>query len=129
MDKIQRNELWLLSMFEDRHHERCANITWVISKWMKRKGMGIQEGSQIVYGQFVTKLANKLRILSNEVLYGLRALIFYRSLDATTLREVIGHDGRLTTEYPALCVPRFSIPRPPHPTLNDLSYGYSSKCA
>nr|GFA45600.1 hypothetical protein [Tanacetum cinerariifolium] len=60
----------------------------------KRKGMGTQEGSQIVCRQ---------------------------SLDATTLRELIGPDGRLIAEDPSLSVLRFAIPRPPRPTLQDLS--------
>ncbi|GJU89397.1 hypothetical protein Tco_1301820 [Tanacetum coccineum] len=98
-DKIDRNELWLLSMFEDRNHERYANVSWVIARWMKRKGKGTHEGSQIVCGQFVTKLARKFRLLNDEVLDGLRALIFFRTLDATTLKELIRPDGRLITEY------------------------------
>ncbi|GJT62001.1 hypothetical protein Tco_1005534 [Tanacetum coccineum] len=104
INKIHRNKLWLLSMFEDRNHERYANVAWVIGKWMKRKGMGTQEGSQIVCGQFVTKLARKLRLLSDEVLDGLRAMIFCRSLDATTLRELIRPDWRLIAEDLALGV-------------------------
>nr|GEU65958.1 reverse transcriptase domain-containing protein [Tanacetum cinerariifolium] len=66
-DKIQRNKLWLLSMFEDRNHERNVYVAWVITRWIKRKGNGTQEGSQIVY----------------------------RTLDATTLRELIGPDGMM----------------------------------
>ncbi|GJW42723.1 hypothetical protein Tco_0071522 [Tanacetum coccineum] len=31
-DKIQRNEPWLLSMFEDRNRERYANVAWVIAR-------------------------------------------------------------------------------------------------
>ncbi|GKA15575.1 hypothetical protein Tco_0695322 [Tanacetum coccineum] len=45
------------------------------------------EESQIICGQFMTKLAKKLRLLSNEVLDVLGAPIFYRYLEATTLRE------------------------------------------
>ncbi|GJU69859.1 hypothetical protein Tco_1256118 [Tanacetum coccineum] len=40
-EKIQKNDLWLLSMFEDRHQNGYANVAWVIAKWMKRKGAGI----------------------------------------------------------------------------------------
>ncbi|GJZ15943.1 hypothetical protein Tco_0551620 [Tanacetum coccineum] len=56
-DQIQRNDLWLMSMFEDRNQQWYANVAWMISKRMKIKGMGTQEGSMIVYGQFVMKLA------------------------------------------------------------------------
>ncbi|GJV86411.1 retrotransposon ORF1 [Tanacetum coccineum] len=88
-EKIHRNELWLMSMFEDRNRERYANVARVIEKWIKRKGMGTQKGSMIVCGRFVTKLPKKLQLLSDDVLDGLRASIYYRSLDATTLRELI----------------------------------------
>ncbi|GJY14896.1 hypothetical protein Tco_0385318 [Tanacetum coccineum] len=49
------------------------------------------------------------------------AHIKYRSLDATTFRELIGPDGRLIVEDPTPSVPRFAIPRPPRLTLQDLS--------
>ncbi|GKE39617.1 hypothetical protein Tco_1463022 [Tanacetum coccineum] len=51
-EKIKRNDLWLLSMFEDRHQNGYANVAWVIAKWMKRKGAGSQKDSQICCGQF-----------------------------------------------------------------------------
>ncbi|GJS99776.1 hypothetical protein Tco_0820946 [Tanacetum coccineum] len=37
-EKIQRNDLWLLSMFEDRHQNGYENVAWVIVKWMKKEG-------------------------------------------------------------------------------------------
>ena len=37
-DKTQRNELWLLSVFEDKNMERYVNVAWVIARWMARKG-------------------------------------------------------------------------------------------
>ncbi|GJX77936.1 hypothetical protein Tco_0324747 [Tanacetum coccineum] len=40
-------------------------------------------------------LARKFRLLNDEVLDGLRALILFRSLDATTLKELIRPDGRM----------------------------------
>ncbi|GKA22859.1 ribonuclease H-like domain-containing protein [Tanacetum coccineum] len=48
-EKIQRNDLWLLSMFNDRHQNGYANVAWVIEKWMKRKGARSQKDSQICY--------------------------------------------------------------------------------
>ncbi|GKC89390.1 hypothetical protein Tco_1150039 [Tanacetum coccineum] len=42
-EKIQRNDLWLLSMFEDRHQNGYANMAWVIAKWIK-KGSWKSEG-------------------------------------------------------------------------------------
>nr|GEY90503.1 hypothetical protein [Tanacetum cinerariifolium] len=67
-NKIQRNELWLLSMFEDRNHERYANVTWVITRWMKRKCKDTQKYSGIICREFVTKLAKKLQLPADDVL-------------------------------------------------------------
>nr|GEV73114.1 hypothetical protein [Tanacetum cinerariifolium] len=39
-DKIQKNDLWLLSMFDAKHQNGYANVAWVITKWMKKKGAG-----------------------------------------------------------------------------------------
>ncbi|GKA69115.1 hypothetical protein Tco_0775179, partial [Tanacetum coccineum] len=36
-DKIQKNDLWLLSMFDTRHQNGYANVAWLIKRWMKRK--------------------------------------------------------------------------------------------
>ncbi|GJX96553.1 hypothetical protein Tco_0352351 [Tanacetum coccineum] len=37
-DKIQKNDLWLLSMFDARYQNGYANVAWLIARWMKRKG-------------------------------------------------------------------------------------------
>ncbi|GJZ19322.1 hypothetical protein Tco_0555912, partial [Tanacetum coccineum] len=55
-DKIQKNDLWLLSMFDARH----------------------QNGKE--------------RVLTDVVLRSLSALIYYRDLDTTTLRELINSE-------------------------------------
>ncbi|GJW35362.1 retrotransposon ORF1 [Tanacetum coccineum] len=86
-DKIQRNELWLMSMFEAKH----------------------QNG-----------MAKKMNLLTDEVLDGLSAPIYYRSLDATTLRELIGPNGRLVAKDLTPCVSRVAMPRPSRPTMQDL---------
>ncbi|GJZ96443.1 hypothetical protein Tco_0668777 [Tanacetum coccineum] len=94
-DKIQKNDLWLLSMFEARHQNRYANVAWLIAKWMKKKGAGTQKDSQICCGQFITKLARKCRVLTEDVVSSLSALIYCRDLDKTTLRDLIDSDGSL----------------------------------
>ncbi|GKF20484.1 hypothetical protein Tco_0069122 [Tanacetum coccineum] len=48
-DKVQKNDLWLLSMFDARHQNGYANVAWVIARWMKRKGAETQKESQIFY--------------------------------------------------------------------------------
>ncbi|GJY96007.1 retrotransposon ORF1 [Tanacetum coccineum] len=70
-EKIQRNDLWLLSMFEARHQNGYANVAWVIAKWIKRKGAGSQKDSQICCGQFISKIARKSRVLTEEIVHTL----------------------------------------------------------
>ncbi|GJV65514.1 hypothetical protein Tco_1476342 [Tanacetum coccineum] len=99
-DKIQKNDLYLLIMFDARHQKGYVNVAWLIARWMKRKGAGTQKESQICCGQFITKIARKARVLSDVVLRSLSALIYCRDLDTTTLRELIDSEGRLISEDP-----------------------------
>ncbi|GKC17907.1 hypothetical protein Tco_1014689 [Tanacetum coccineum] len=66
-DKIQKNDLWLLSMFDARHQNRYANVAWVIARWMKRKGAGTQKETQIYCGQLILKIARKCMVLTEDV--------------------------------------------------------------
>ncbi|GKD97147.1 hypothetical protein Tco_1381044 [Tanacetum coccineum] len=85
-----------MSTSEAKHHNGYANVTWLIAKWLKRKGVVSQRESMICYGQ---------------------------PLDTTTLRELIGSNGSLIAEDPPLGVPRFAMPRPSRPTIQDLYDG------
>nr|GEV98474.1 hypothetical protein [Tanacetum cinerariifolium] len=62
-------------------------------------------------GQFIIKLARKVKVLSDEVRRSLCALIYYRDLDTTTLKELIDSEGRLILEDPQQDIPRVAIPR------------------
>nr|GEX51124.1 hypothetical protein [Tanacetum cinerariifolium] len=86
-----------------------ANVAWLIAMWMKRKGAGSQKESMISGGQFITKIAKRKNLLSEEVLNNLSALIYYRALDSSTLRELIESEGRLIPEFPEPGVPRVAI--------------------
>nr|GEY29033.1 hypothetical protein [Tanacetum cinerariifolium]GEY78414.1 hypothetical protein [Tanacetum cinerariifolium] len=119
-DKIQKNDLWLLSMFKARHQNGYANVAWLIARWMKRKGAGTQRESPIFCGQFITKIARKTRVLTDAVLRSLSAPIYCRDLDTTTLRELIDSKGRLILEDPQPGVPRVGIPRPWRASMQDL---------
>ncbi|GJR53963.1 hypothetical protein Tco_1404484 [Tanacetum coccineum] len=119
-DKIQKNDLWLLSMFDAIHQNGYANVAWLIVRWMKRKGAGTQRESHICCGQFIMKIARKSRVLTDVVLRSLSASIYYRDLDTTTLRELIDSEGRLIPEDPQPGVPRVGIPRPPRASMHDL---------
>ncbi|GJX56694.1 retrotransposon ORF1 [Tanacetum coccineum] len=99
-DKIQKNDLWLLSMFDARHQNGYAN--------------------------FITKIASKARVLTDVVLRSLSAQIYCRDLDMTTLRELINFEGRLIPEDPQPGVSRVGIPRPPRASMQDL---YDRMCS
>ncbi|GKC40980.1 hypothetical protein Tco_1053364 [Tanacetum coccineum] len=99
-DKVQKNNLWLLSMFDARHQNGYANVAWVIARWIKRKGAGTQKESQICCGQFISKLARKCRVLTEDVVRSLSAPIYCRDLDTTTLRDLIDSDGKLIPKDP-----------------------------
>nr|GEY07185.1 hypothetical protein [Tanacetum cinerariifolium] len=90
------------------------------ARWMKRKGAGSQKESMICCGQFITKIAKRKNLLSNDVLNSLIPLIYCRDLDTTTIRELIDSKGRLILEVPEPGVLRFSIPRPPRALIPDL---------
>ncbi|GKC90750.1 hypothetical protein Tco_1151399, partial [Tanacetum coccineum] len=72
------------------------------------------------YDKFVTRIAKRLGILSDEVLNGLRAPTNNRTLNANILRELIGSNGRLIPEEIAPSIPRVATPRDPRPTISDL---------
>ncbi|GJR42386.1 hypothetical protein Tco_1310489 [Tanacetum coccineum] len=99
---------------------RYANVAWVIAKWMKRKGARTHKESQICCGEFISKLARKFRVLTEDVVRSLSALIYCRDLDTTTLRDLIDFDGKLIPEDPQPGVPRVGIPRPPRASMHDL---------
>ncbi|GJT98414.1 hypothetical protein Tco_1093932 [Tanacetum coccineum] len=93
---------------------------WVIARWIKKKGAGTQKESQICYGQFISKLARKSRVLADEVLRSLSALTYCKDLDTTTLRDLIDSEDRLIPEDPQPGMPRVGIPRPPRASMQDL---------
>nr|GEZ35602.1 hypothetical protein [Tanacetum cinerariifolium] len=87
---------------------------------MKKKGAGTQKESQICCGQFISKIARKCRVLTEDVVRSLSAPIFCRDLDTTTLRDLIDSDSKLIPEDPQPGVPRVGIPRPPRASMQDL---------
>ncbi|GJX93378.1 hypothetical protein Tco_0347964 [Tanacetum coccineum] len=119
-EKIQKNDLLLLSMFDARHQNGYANVAWLIAKWIKRKGAATQKESQICCGQFISKIARKSRVLTYDVIRSLSAPIYCRNLDTTTLRDLIDSKVRLIPEDPQPGVPRVGIPRPPRASMQDL---------
>ncbi|GKD72707.1 hypothetical protein Tco_1330989, partial [Tanacetum coccineum] len=85
-EKIQRNDLWLLSMFEARHQNGYANVAWI---------------------------ARKSRVLTEEIVRALSTLVYCRDLDKTTLRELIDSQDRLIPDIPVDDFPRVAAQRAP----------------
>ncbi|GKC48255.1 hypothetical protein Tco_1065977 [Tanacetum coccineum] len=83
----------------------------MIAKWIKRKGAGSQKDSQICCGQIISKIARKSRVLTEEIIRTLRALVYCRDLDRTTLRELIDFEDRLIPDIPVDDIPREAIER------------------
>ncbi|GJU07229.1 hypothetical protein Tco_1123659 [Tanacetum coccineum] len=119
-DKVQRNELWLMSMFEAKNQNGYENLAWLIARWLKRKGVGSQRESVICYRRFITKIAKRVNLLTDEVLNGLSAPIYCRSLDTTTLRKLINSNKRLIVKEPVPGDSRVVIPRPSRHSISDL---------
>ncbi|GJV02427.1 hypothetical protein Tco_1335996 [Tanacetum coccineum] len=90
-DKVQRNELCLMSMFEAKNQNGYVNVVWLTAKWLQRKGVGSQRDNMICCGQFIMRMERRMGLLTDEVLNGLSALTYDRALDATTLRELIDY--------------------------------------
>lgn len=119
-DKIQRHELWLMSMFEGRNNVCYANVVWVIARWMKKKGKGTQEGSKIICGQFVTRIARRMKLLNDDTLSSYSTPTPCKKLNDTTLREFIGSDGKLVVEDPAPGVARLVPPKRHRPNVMEI---------
>nr|GEV23550.1 hypothetical protein [Tanacetum cinerariifolium] len=60
------------------------------------------------------------RVLTGDVVRSLSALIYYRDLDATMLKDLIDSDGKHIPEDPQPGVPRVGIPRPSRASRQDL---------
>ncbi|GKD80322.1 hypothetical protein Tco_1342943 [Tanacetum coccineum] len=74
----------------------------------------------ICCGQFITRIAKRMGLLTDEVLNSLSAPIYCRALDVITLRELIGPNEKLIVEDPVPGVQRVALPRGPHPSMQDL---------
>nr|GEV10181.1 hypothetical protein [Tanacetum cinerariifolium] len=73
----------------------------------------------ITYG-LCQRTRGKARVLSDEVLRSLSAMIYCRDMDITTLRELIDSEGRLIPEAPQPYVPKVAIPRAQRASMQDL---------
>ncbi|GJT32458.1 hypothetical protein Tco_0922877 [Tanacetum coccineum] len=69
---------------------------------------------------FISKLARKCMVLTEDMVRSLSASVYCRDLDSITLRDLIDYDGKLIPEDPQPGVPRVGIPRPPRASMQDL---------
>ncbi|GJT14174.1 hypothetical protein Tco_0861216 [Tanacetum coccineum] len=72
------------------------------------------------YDKFISKLARKCMVLTEDVVWSLSAPVYCRDLDTTTLRDLIDSDGKLIPKDPQLGVSRVGIPRPLRASMQDL---------
>ncbi|GJY58377.1 hypothetical protein Tco_0458269 [Tanacetum coccineum] len=56
-DKVQKPDLWLLSLLDEGYNE---NVAWILAEYLSKRASGIKETSEICGGHFVTKIARKL---------------------------------------------------------------------
>nr|GEW74014.1 hypothetical protein [Tanacetum cinerariifolium] len=108
------------SSYYGKDVSEMLSLAWVIAKWKKKKGARTQKESQICCGQFISKLARKCRVLTEDVVRSLSDPIYCRDLDTTTLRDLIVSDGKLIPEDPQPGVPRVGIHRPLRASMQDL---------
>ncbi|GJW63976.1 retrotransposon ORF1 [Tanacetum coccineum] len=69
---------------------------------------------------WLLKIARKCKVLTEDVVRSLSALIYCRDLDTITLRDLIDSEGKLIPKDPQPGVPRVGIPRPPRASMQDL---------
>nr|GFA70055.1 hypothetical protein [Tanacetum cinerariifolium] len=70
--------------------------------------------------RFISKIARKSRVLMDDVIRSLSALINYRDLDTTMIRDLIDSEGRLIPKDLQPGVPIVGVPRPPRASMQDL---------
>ncbi|GJS74191.1 reverse transcriptase domain-containing protein [Tanacetum coccineum] len=56
-DKVQKPDLWLLSLLDEGHNK---NMAWILAEYLSKRASGIKKSSEIYGGHFVTKIVRKL---------------------------------------------------------------------
>nr|GEW28827.1 hypothetical protein [Tanacetum cinerariifolium] len=84
------------------------------------KEMELKKKVKFVMDAFISKIGRKCRVLIEDVVRSLSALIYCRDLDTITLRDLIDSDGKLIPEDPQLGVPRVGIPRTTRASMQDM---------
>nr|GEU82390.1 hypothetical protein [Tanacetum cinerariifolium] len=124
-EHFNAQEYWLSISREDNlsylgTSKRVCECGLVDCKVDEKERRWYSKGESDLQWKVYQKLAKKARVSSDELIRSLSALIYYRNLDTTTLRELIDSEGRLIPEDPQQGVPRVAIPRPPRASMQDL---------
>ncbi|GJU49962.1 hypothetical protein Tco_1219517 [Tanacetum coccineum] len=82
-----------------------ANVLGLIVVEERRKGNGSQKTVNCMC-RFISKIAKKSRVLTDETIHSLSTLVYCRDLDRTTLRELIDSEDRLIPDIPVDDAPR-----------------------
>nr|GEX09807.1 hypothetical protein [Tanacetum cinerariifolium] len=95
-----------------------------IVDWGLLNNMGcakeIEAMLEIKVYEFITRIAKRMGLMTDEVLNSLSALTYCRALYATTHRELIDSNWRLIVKDPAPRVPRAAMPKGPRLSMQDL---------
>nr|GEW35298.1 hypothetical protein [Tanacetum cinerariifolium] len=99
---------------------RVSKCSLVDCKVAEKKRSWKSKGEHDLLWKFITKIARRANLLTDEVLDGLSALVYCRPLDSTTLREVIDSNRRLIIEESTHGDPRVAIPRTSRHSISDI---------
>ncbi|GJY82031.1 DNA-directed DNA polymerase [Tanacetum coccineum] len=118
-ENFNTRKYWLnISSEEELHLSKslASNIRSFFLSGLRERDLEAKE-SMIYYGQFITRMAKRMNLLTDEVLDGLSAPTYCRALDATTLKVLIGSIRRFIAEDLAPGVPRDQLERMSHRQL------------
>ncbi|GJZ29495.1 hypothetical protein Tco_0574142 [Tanacetum coccineum] len=120
-ENFNATNYWLsISTTEELHLSRSLALTIrspILQVLQKMITYGLCQRTT-VYDKLITKIARKMRLLTNEVLKSLSSLTYCRALDTTTLREVIDFEGMLIVEVLAPGVPCVVVPKGLRPSMH-----------
>ncbi|GJR14542.1 hypothetical protein Tco_0797194 [Tanacetum coccineum] len=99
----------------------CQRTTGLVNcKMDEEERRWHSKGKSTLLCLFISKIARKCRVLTEDVVRSLSAPIYFRDLDTTTLKDLIDSKGGLIPEDPQPGVPRVGILRPLRASMQDL---------
>ncbi|GKE02622.1 hypothetical protein Tco_1390605 [Tanacetum coccineum] len=86
----------------------------------QEENLGLSRSHTSIIMKPILRVIHKCKVLTEDVVRSLSALIYCRDLDTITLRDLIDYEGKLIPEDPQPGVPRVGIPKPPRASMHDL---------